>query len=312
MKGKIAIVQNPPVYLDRDKTVTLAVQYIKEAVKNGASLVVFPEAYVSGYPTWIWRLRPGGDMGLSGEIHERMLRSAVDLSSDDMQPLLDIAKQNKVTVVIGVNEVDSEYSGTTIFNTVVTIGPDGNILNRHRKLMPTNPERMVWGAGDASGLRVVITPVGRIGTLLCWENYMPLARYALYAQNLEILIAPTWDVGDVWQASMRHIAREGGCWVLTTATALESSDMPADFPERDTVFPTEEWINVGGAMVVNPSGSIVAGPLVEKKEILYSETDTDASKKARRSLDVSGHYSRPDIFSLEINRGSSRPVDFED
>ncbi len=312
MKGKIAIVQNPPVYLDRDKTVTLAVKYVKEAAKNGAALVVFPEAYVSGYPTWIWRLRPGGDMGLCGEIHERMLKSAVDLSSDAMGPLLDISKQRKVTVVIGINEIDSEYSGTTIFNTAVTIGPDGSILNRHRKLMPTNPERMVWGAGDASGLRVVKTPVGRIGTLLCWENYMPLARYALYAQNLEILIAPTWDVGEVWQASMRHIAREGGCWVLTTATALESSDMPADFPERDTVFPSKEWINDGGAMVVNPSGSIVAGPLVKKKEILYAETDTDASKKARRSLDVAGHYSRPDIFSLEINRGATKPVDFED
>lgn len=309
MKSTIAIVQNPPAYLDKKQTVNLAVTYVEEAVKNKASLVVFPEAYISGYPTWVWRLRPGGDMGLMGDIHERMLQSSVDLSTDDLKPLLAAAKKNNVTIVIGMNEVDGEFSGSTIFNTVVTIGTDGTIQNRHRKLMPTNPERMVWGMGDASGLRVVDTPVGRIGALICWENYMPLARYALYAQKLDILVAPTWDVGEVWQASMRHIAREGGCWVLTTATALESSDMPADFPEKDKVFPTQEWINGGGAMVVSPSGAVVAGPLMEKKEILYAEIDTDASKKARRSLDVTGHYSRPDIFSLEVDRRESKPVD---
>ncbi|MEX2341108.1 MAG: carbon-nitrogen hydrolase family protein [Candidatus Paceibacterota bacterium] len=311
MKNKIALVQNPPAYLDKEKTIALVVTYIEEAAKEGASLVVFPEAYISGYPTWVWRLRPGGDMGLAGEIHARMVKSAVDLSSSDMQPIFDIAKKYEVTVVIGMNEVDTEYSGSTIFNTVVTIGPEGTILNRHRKLMPTNPERMVWGMGDASGLRVVDTPVGRIGTLICWENYMPLARYALYAQKLDILVAPTWDVGEVWQASMRHIAREGGCWVLTTATALESSDMPDNFPERETVFPKDEWINGGGAMVVNPSGSVVEGPLMEKKEILYAEVDTDASQRARRSLDVAGHYARPDIFSLEVNREKSKPIDLD-
>jgi len=309
MKNKIAIVQNPPAYLDKEKTIDLAVGYIEEAVKNKASLVVFSEAYISGYPTWTWRLRPGGDMALAGEIHERMLKSSVDLSSNDLLPLKEVTKKNKITVVIGMSEIDSEYSGTTLFNTVVTIGPDGTILNRHRKLMPTNPERMVWGMGDASGLRVVDTPVGRIGALICWENYMPLARYALYAQSLDILIAPTWDVREVWQASMRHFAREGGCFVLTTATALETSDIPKDFPERTTVFPKEEWINAGGAMVVNPSGSVVEGPLLEKKEILYAEIDTEASQKARRSLDVTGHYARPDIFSLKVNRDSSKPVD---
>ncbi len=312
MKNKVAIVQNPPAYLDKVETVASAVTYVEEAVKNGAALVVFPEAYIAGYPTWIWRLRPGGDMGLSGEIHERMLQSSVDLSSDDLKPLMETAKKSKVTIVVGINEIDSEFSGTTIFNTIVTIGPDGTILNRHRKLMPTNPERMVYGNGDASGLRVVDTPVGRIGALVCWENYMPLARYALYAQNLDILIAPTWDVGEVWQSSMRHIAREGGCWVLTTATALETKDMPDDFPERDTVFPKEEWINSGGAMVVAPSGTIIEGPLMERKDILYAEIDTEASQKARRSLDVAGHYSRPDIFSLEVNRAQSKPVDFKD
>lgn len=312
MKNKVAIVQKPPAYLNKSKTVDLVVEYIEEAAKEGATLVIFPEAYISGYPTWVWRLRPGGDMKLTGEIHERMVKSAVDLSSNDMQPVLDAAKKHGVTVVVGMNEIDSEFSGSTIFNTVVVIGPKGTVLNRHRKLMPTNPERMVWGTGDASGLRVVDTPVGRVGTLICWEAYMPLARYALYSQKLDILVAPTWDVGDVWQASMRHIAREGGCWVLTTATALLSSDIPTDFPSRETVFPTDEWINGGGATVIDPSGEVTAGPLMEKKEILYAEIDADASQKARRSLDVAGHYSRPDIFSFAVNRKPSKPTNFTD
>ena len=312
MENKIAIVQNPPAYFDKEKTIELVVRYITEAAGSGASLVVFPEAYVTGYPTWIWRLRPGGDMGVYGEIHELMRSSAIDLSSSDLDPVKEVAQKLSVTVVLGLNEIDNTFSGSTLFNTVVVIGQDGEILNHHRKLMPTNPERMVWGMGDASGLRVVETPVGRIGTLICWENYMPLARYALFAQHLDILIAPTWDVGEVWQASMRHIAREGGCFVLSTATALESSDIPDNFPQKSDLFPNEEWINGGGAMVVHPSGSVVAGPLSEKKEILYADISIEASAKARRSLDVAGHYSRPDIFTLEIDRAKKPPVDFRD
>jgi len=251
-------------------------------------------------------------MGLSGILHECVSQSAVALSSSDLDPVKKAAKKYAVTVVLGINEIDTAYSGATLFNTVVVIGDDGTLRNRHRKLIPTNPERMVWDRGDASGLRVAATPVGRVSILVCWENYMPLARYALYAQGMDVLIAPTWDVGEVWQASMRHIAREGGCWVLTGATALETSDMPADFPERKTVFPKEEWINEGGAMLINPAGSISAGPLMQKKEILYAEIDPTASRKARRSLDVAGHYSRPDISSLTVNCRKLPPIDFKE
>jgi nitrilase len=192
------------------------------------------------------------------------------------------------------------------------IGADGAILNRHRKLMPTNPERMVWGAGDASGLRVVETPVGRIGSLICWENYMPLARYALYAQNVEIFVAPTWDSGDAWLASMKHIAREGGCWILSTATAMQGSDIPASFPGRDALFTDDEWINPGNAVVVEPSGAVAAGPLHREKEILYATIDIEAARRARKSLDVTGHYGRPDIFDLRIDRRPMPPVNFID
>jgi nitrilase len=312
MTIKAAVIQKPPVLLDRAKTIEAALASIEEAARNGASLMVFPEAYVPGYPTWIWRLRPGGDMALSGELHARLRENAVDLQRGDLQPLQDAAARHRATIVIGINELDSAFSGTTLFNTVVVIGPDGKFLNRHRKLMPTNPERMVWGMGDASGLKVVDTPAGRLGSLICWESYMPLARYALYAQDIEIYVAPTWDTGESWLATMRHIAKEAGCWVIGTATALQGSDIPADFPERDRLFTPEEWINDGDAVVVKPMGAVAAGPLKREKGILYAEIDREAARRARRSLDVCGHYSRPDIFSFAVDRRPLTPVQFSD
>jgi nitrilase len=312
MPFKAAIVQKPPVLLDKKSTIAAVASSIAEAAGQSASLVVFPETYVPGYPTWIWRLRPGGDGALSGEIHARLRENSVDLSANDLDPVREAAAKHKVTVVLGINERDSEFSGTTIFNTVVIIGADGNILNRHRKMMPTNPERMVWGMGDASGLRVVDTPVGRVGALICWENYMPLARYALYAQDVEIYIAPTWDTGESWLATMRHIAKEAGCWVIGTATAMQGNDLPKDFPGRETLYKDEEWINDGDAVVVKPMGAVAAGPLNRKKEILYAEIDVEAARKSRRSLDVAGHYSRPDIFGFSVDRRPLPPVKFLD
>jgi nitrilase len=310
--AKVAVIQKPPVLLDRAKTIETALTSIGEAAGNGATLLVFPEAYLPGYPTWIWRLRPGGDMALSGEIHARLRENAVDLARGDLQPIQDAAARHGVTIVIGMHELDSRFSGTTLFNTVVVIGPDGTLLNRHRKLMPTNPERMIWGMGDASGLKVVDTPVGRIGSLICWENYMPLARYALYAQDIDIYVAPTWDTGESWLATLRHIAKEAGCWVIGTATALQGNDIPADFPERDKLFTPDEWINDGDAVVVKPMGAVAAGPLKRDKGILYAEVDRETARRARRSLDVCGHYSRPDIFSFTVDRRPQTPVQFSD
>ena len=312
MTATVAVIQKPPVLLDRARTIASTLASIEEASRNGASLLVFPEAYLPGYPTWIWRLRPGGDMALSGELHARLRENAIDLARGDLQPIQDAAARHGVTVVIGMHELDGTFSGTTLFNTVVVIGPDGTLLNRHRKLMPTNPERMVWGMGDASGLKVVDTPAGRLGSLICWENYMPLARYALYAQGIDIYVAPTWDTGESWLATMRHIAREGGCWVIGTATALQGNDIPADFPERDRLFTADEWINDGDAVVVKPTGAIAAGPLKREKGILYAEIDSEAARRARRSLDVCGHYSRPDVFSFSVDRRTMNPVNFSD
>lgn len=312
MATKVAVIQMPPVMLDRKKTIQQMLVSIEDAAAKGASLLVFPEAYIPGYPTWIWRLRPGRDMALSADIHSRLRANAVDLASDDLQQVLEAAARQAVTIVVGITEIDSRFSGTTLFNCVVVIGPQGSILNRHRKLMPSNPERMVWGTGDATGLRVIDTPAGRIGALICWEAYMPLTRYALYAQNIEILVVPTWDISDVWLASLRHIAREGGCWVVSTATATEASDLPSDLPERDKLFQDNEWVNDGNATVVSPSGAIVAGPLKREKGVLYADIDTEEARRARRSLDVCGHYGRPDIFSLSVDRRPLDPVKFTD
>lgn len=286
--------------------------FFDQAAANSAELVVFPEAFISGYPAWIWRIRPGGDWNIAEQLHARLLDSAVDLDANELSPLCDAAAENNVTVVCGLNERDGKLSRATLYNTVVIIGNDGTILNHHRKLMPTNPERMVWGFGDGSGLNVVDTPVGRIGALLCWENYMPLARYALYSQGIEIYVAPTYDSGDDWIGTMQHIAREGRCWVICSGVVLTNGDIPSDLPEKDSLYPdSEEWINPGDSVVIAPGGKIVAGPMREKKGLLYAELDSKHVAPAKRPLDVAGHYSRPDIFTLHVDTQPQSPVKFK-
>ena len=310
---KLAIVQIPPAFLNKEKTIAKVVDSIKEAASEGATLVVFTETFVPGYPSWIWRLRPGGDFGLSEQLHEQLLLNAVDMESDDLVPLYEAARQHNVTVVCGIEERDSNFSQATLYNSVVVIGADGSLLNKHRKLMPTNPERMVWGFGDASGLKAVTTPAGRISTLLCWENYMPLARYALYAQGVEIYIAPTYDSGDAWIGTLQHIAREGRCWVVGCGNLLRASDLPDDFPAKDSLYPdADEWINPGDSIVIGPDGEIAAGPLRKETGILYCDIDLGKAAIAKRALDVTGHYSRPDIFKLHVNTRPQSPVEFED
>jgi nitrilase len=307
---RVAVVQHPPVLLDLRASISRAVELITEAATDRAELVTFPETFLPGYPEWVWRLRPGGDNRVSAEIHRQLAENAVDLEAGGLELVQRAARKNNVTTVIGINEREGSYGRSTLYNTVVTIGPDGTILNRHRKLMPTNPERMVWGLGDASGLRVVESPVGRIGSLICWENYMPLARYSIYAQGPDFYVAPTWDEGDSWIITMRHIAMEGRVWVLGNGTSIQGRDVPADFPDRAALFPDEdEWINPGDSVIVSPAGEIVAGPLHEQHGILYADCEI-ATAAARRTLDVTGHYSRPDIFSLEVMRAPSEPIKF--
>jgi nitrilase len=307
----VAVVQQPPVLLDRDATLARAVEQLHVAADAGARLLVFPETYIPGYPAWIWRLRPGTDFDLTSEIHAQLVDNSVDLAADGLRLLRDAAAERKVVAVCGVHERDGDFSRATLYNTIVTIGSDGTIVNRHRKLVPTNPERMVWGMGDASGLRVTETAVGRVGSLICWENYMPLARYALYADGVEIYVASTWDEGDAWIATLRHIAAEGRCWVIGSGCSLSGADIPATFPGREQLFPDgAEWINSGDSVVVAPGGDLVAGPLHEEHGLLFAEIDPGRVAASHRTLDVAGHYSRNDIFTLTVDRSARAPVTF--
>jgi nitrilase len=309
--SRLAVVQTPPVFLDRAQTLAKAVAAVCEAAQAGARLIVFPEAFVPGYPAWIWRLRPGGDMPLSEKLHALLRANAVDLTRDDLAPLREASAREKVVVICGIHERDADFGGGTLYNSVVVIGADGKIANRHRKLMPTNPERMVWGMGDATGLKAVDTPCGRVGVMICWESYMPLARYALYAQGVDVYVAPTYDSGDRWIATMQHIAREGGCWVAGAGCAFRAKDIPDSVPGRGELFgKPDEWVNPGDSVIVAPGGKIVAGPLHEDFGILYADVDPERVGMARRSLDVVGHYSRPDVFRLQVNAGPRVPVEF--
>ena len=309
---RIAIVQVAPAFLDRAECLRIAVSAVAEAAAGGARLIVFPEAFIPGYPAWIWRLRPGGDMTLSERLHRALLENAVDLANDDLAPLREAARKHRVTVICGINERDGTFSRGTLYNTVVTLGADGSVLNRHRKLMPTNPERMVWGQGDATGLKSIDTPCGRVGALICWENYMPLARYALYAQGLDVYVAPTYDSGDRWIATLQHIAREGGCWVVGSGVAFRASDIRSAAPGMSDLYPdTEEWVNPGDSAVIAPGGKIVAGPLRNEFGTLYADIDSEPIDNARRTLDVTGHYARPDLFSLHVHAGPLIPADFD-
>jgi nitrilase len=307
--ARIAIVQHAPVFLDRIATLAKAVGLVDEAAGAGARLVVFPETFVPGYPAWIWRLRPGPDQALIEHLHARLRNEAVDLAGDDLAPLQEAAARHGVTVVCGIQERETRFSRGTLYNSAVVIAPDGSVLNRHRKLMPTNPERMVWGFGDATGLTVVDTPCGRVGTLICWENYMPLARCALYAQGMEIHVAPTYDSGERCTASLQHLAREGGCWVLGSGCAFQGRDIAPALPGKARLYEDpDEWINPGDSVVVAPGGKIVAGPLHEAFGILYAEIDLERVGMAKRNLDVAGHYARPDLFQLQVNRRPQHPM----
>jgi nitrilase len=306
--SKVAVIQHPPVLLDREATLERAVAFVDEAAAAGAELIVFPETFVPGYPTWIWRLRPGGDMALTGRIHEQLLNNAVDVTTDHLNPLRDAAKKHAVSVCCGIDELDSAGSRTTLYNSYVHIDERGEVVNVHRKVMPTNPERMVWGLGDASGLRVNDTPVGRVGSLICWENFMPLARMALYAQGVELYLAPTWDSSEGWIGTLQHIAREGRCFVVGCCSAMTASDIPKDFPERESLYPDpDEVINPGMSVVVQPGGTIIAGPVRGEKAILYADVDRGKVASSRRSLDVAGHYNRPDLFKFEMDGKRQHP-----
>lgn len=305
---KVAAIQAAPVFLDRTKTVQKAAALVRQAAKQGARLIAFPEAFVPAYPVWVWMLRPS-DYDQVVALHAELSDQSVDLSADHLAPLQEAAREAEVTVGIGINERVSTGGGGTLYNSYVILGPTGAVLGVRRKLIPTAPERMVWGMADGSTLRTTQTDVARVGCLICWENYMPLTRYALYADGTKVILSPTWDEGEVWQASMRHIAKEARAYVVSCSPAMRVGDIPERFAFRSALGGgEEEWFKSGGSMIVDPTGAIVAGPLNDDEGIVYAECKPEVLRGQKWNLDVCGHYSRPDLFRLHVDRSERRTV----
>lgn len=305
---KATAVNEPPVYYDLNGSLERGVEIITRAASEGSSLVVFPEAWLPGYVEFVWAFTPSNNSDTEfSEIYRRLWDNAVDLETDTLAPIQEAARDNGIVVVLGIQE----KSGGTLYNTGVVIDADGTILNAHRKLMPTNAERQVWGYGDGSTLKVVDTAIGRLGVLLCWENYMPLARMALYAQNIEIYCAPTADHRDTWHATMQHIAKEGGCAVVGVCPCIRFDDLPKDLPGRDKLEDGGEWFMPGNATIVAPGGNVLAGPIRQETGLVHADIELADVVEARRTLDVVGHYSRSDVFTLKVNQSRNAPVEFD-
>jgi nitrilase len=299
---KVAAAQIAPHFLDREKTVEKACDLISQSGKNGARLIVFPEAFISGYPDWVWVV-PNGNSKMLDELYLTLIENSVTIPDEATHQLCQAAKEAGVYVAMGVHERNSEASGSTLFNTLLYIDDQGTIIGKHRKLIPTGGERLVWGQGDGSTLTAFDTPFGKLGGLLCWENYMPLARQAMYSVGTEIYVTPTWDDSESWLLSMQHIAKEGGMFVISVCQAVRMDDIPDRYEFKQLYSTDQEWINSGNSCIINPRGEIIAGPSKNKQEVLYAEIDLSLIAKAKRSFDVAGHYARPDVFKYEINKG---------
>ena len=294
-----ACVQAEPVVLDREATIDRLAERTQEAAGLGATLVVFPEAFVPAYPSSVWaRALAGWGDPRAKAAFARLARESVEIPGPASDRIADVAREHGVCLVVGVTERQPERSGT-LYNTLLGYGPDGSLVLRHRKLVPTNHERLVWGQGDGAGLRAVETPVGRIGGLICWENYMPLARFALYESGVEIYVASTADDGDAWQATLVHIARESRSFVVSPSHFQRSSAYPDDFPLREEIAGVDV-IGRGGSAILGPDGSYLAGPLYGEEGILVAELDPARLSEERQRFDPSGHYHRPDVLSLTV------------
>ena len=302
----VAAVQAAPVFLDRAATVEKACALIAEAGARGARLVAFPEGFIPAYPLWAWHI-PAGETHALRELYAELLDQAVALHSEATGRLCAAAREAGVHVAVGINERNTEASGTTLYNSLLWIAADGRILGCHRKLVPTAGERLVHGQGDGSTLEAYDLPIGCLGGLICWENYMPLARFALYAWGVQIYVAPTWDRGEPWLSTLRHIAKEGRAYVLGCCSAMRRDDVPDRYAFKEKYLPPGEWINPGDSAIVDPDGKFLVEPVRHREEILYAEVDPRRLRGPRWQLDVAGHYGRPDVFELTVRR-EPRPM----
>jgi nitrilase len=296
---KAACVQAEPVVLNRAASIDKLERLVAEAAGNGATLAVFPEAFIPVYPSSAWaKALAGWSAPGAKAAFAAIARESVAVPGPDTDRLGEIAAQHGVVLATGVTEIEPDRPGT-LYNTLLVHDSDGRLVLTHRKLVPTNHERLVWGQGDGGGLQAVKTSAGRVGGLICWENYMPLARFALYDSGIEIYLAPTADDGDAWQPSLVHIARESRAYVISPCHFQRTSAYPEDFPLRDEL----EGVDVlgrGGSAIVGPDGAYLAGPLYDEEAILYAELDPDRLLEERQRFDPVGHYHRPDVLRLKV------------
>jgi nitrilase len=294
---RVAVVQDCPLPFDLSGTIAKAESLAEKAAASGAKLIVFPEAFVSGYPKGLdFGARVGMRSPQGRDVFRRYYDSAIELQSDECRRLGAAARKTKTHLVMGVMEKD----GGTLYCTVLFFGPDGALLGKHRKLMPTAMERLIWGFGDGSTLPVLDTPIGKLGAVICWENYMPLLRTAMYAKGVQIYCAPTADDRDTWASTMQHVALEGRCFVLSACQYLTRGDCPDDYDAIQGDDPKTVLMR-GGSCIVSPLGKLIAGPDFSGPNILTADLDLGDIARGKFDLDVTGHYARPDVFHLHVN-----------
>jgi len=302
---RVAIVQDEPADTLAD-ALSRTRELAGKAARGGATLVVFPETWIPGYPAWLDVCRDAGlwDHAPVKHVFARMAENSIVVGGDSSNALGEIARSHNVTLVIGVTErVDAGVGRGTLYNTLLTFGPDGVLLNHHRKLMPTYTERMVWGLGDANGLQAVATPAGRIGGLICWEHWMPLARQAMHESGEDIHVAVWPNVHEMVQIASRQYAFEGRCFVLAAGSLLRAANLPPELePHPERVKSSSQFVLRGGSAVIAPNGAYVAGPVFDEPCILTAELDLAQVREELMSLDVAGHYSRPDCLELRVTR----------
>ena len=304
---RAAVVQAAPVFLDREATIDKACHLIAEAGRTGAQLVVFPETWVPGYPVWAnttsrWNYPP------AKKVYARLYNNAVEIPGPSTQALGETARQAGAFVAIGVNERTPDTG--TLYNTILYLHRDGSVLGRHRKLVPTYHERMIWGMGDGSTLDVFNTEIGKLGGLICWEHWMPLARYALYSQGLQLHVSLWPSAGETFQLACRAMAHEGRAFVLTACSYLTREHLPADFELRPEMESMPPLLSHGGSAIIGPNGRYMEGPVYNGEAVLYADLDLDRILEEKHSLDVVGHYARPDVFRLLVDRRPLSPAEF--
>ena len=308
-----AAVQAAPVFLDRDATVEKAVGLIGEAAERGAKLIAFPETWIPGYPGWIFGAAEW-DEPRSKRAFARLLQNSVEVPSPATDALCRAAREAGAHLVVGIHERDSEFSAGTIYNSLLYVSDRGEILGVHRKLVPTHAERIVWGQGDGSTLHVFDTPLGRLGGLICWEHWMPLARFAMHAKGEQIHVAAWPEVPDIHHLASRHYAFEGRCYVICVGSYMRTSDLPADFELAEAMGAAGEFggeaaeLLPGGSGIIGPDGAWIAGPVAGREEIVYGEIDLGRIAEEQQALDSAGHYNRPDVFSLTVDERPRRQV----